>query len=668
MTGFASALRDGVLVCDGAMGTMLHAAGNSLDRALPELNLSNAELVAGARELPVSAGVDVIQTNTFGASALRLAEHGSTGPVREINLAGVRIAREALDKAGRRVFVAGSVSPAVTAHQRPLITPAQRVAAIREQVSALAEGGVDVLILETFGYLDELAEAVTAGRGTHRRADHRAGHVHAGRPHAGRRDPARGGDRPVRAAGRRAGHQLHARPAAHAHGGHRADPAHAAAGECPAQRRAAPAGGRAAVRVPHRRRVLRQVRAPVRRSGRVADRRVLRHHAHPPASRPWRRSPRSARRPGGPPRAPRPRLAGRPRRGGAGRAGGTARRRAVRGRRGDRPARRRHRRRGRWTPSRRSATKASSSVLVSPRQTARAQLEPAERGPAAAPAARRRRHRHDDHLGQDHHGAAGRPARRARARACGPWSAPPATRRCAATTRTSTASGRSTRSGLVELLAGLNEGRDSDGLTLATKTSFHIGARFNPGARDVAAEVARTRAKLRAGAQFLITRPVYELDTFRRMTAELAAGRCPCCWRSRRCAASTRRSSSPTRCPGVTIPEATLRALERAGRGAAGVGLDLAAGLAAQARHPGPRRGAAVTAISSPWSGCARRCENRHGAGGRGPVGRTRSVPPSFVVGHKTARPKIVPVLGARRSIALHTRKMIRVKMTASGR
>ncbi|HET7243382.1 MAG TPA: homocysteine S-methyltransferase family protein, partial [Streptosporangiaceae bacterium] len=162
MTGFVTALHEGVLICDGAMGTMLHAAGNSLDRALPELNLSNAELVSTVHESYLSAGVDVIQTNTFGASALRLAEHGSAGPVREINLAGVRIAREAQEKAGREVFVAGSVSPAVTARQRPQVSPAQRVAAIREQVSALAEGGVDVLILETFGYLDELAEAVTA--------------------------------------------------------------------------------------------------------------------------------------------------------------------------------------------------------------------------------------------------------------------------------------------------------------------------------------------------------------------------------------------------------------------------------------------------------------------------------------------------------------------------
>ena len=77
MTDFASALREGVLVCDGAVGTMLHAAGNSLDRALPELNLANAELVSTIHESYLSAGVDVIQTNTFGASRLRLAEQGS---------------------------------------------------------------------------------------------------------------------------------------------------------------------------------------------------------------------------------------------------------------------------------------------------------------------------------------------------------------------------------------------------------------------------------------------------------------------------------------------------------------------------------------------------------------------------------------------------------------
>ena len=136
--------------------------------------------------------------------------------------------------------------------------------------------------------------------------------------------------------------------------------------------------------------------------------------------------------------------------------------------------------------------------------------------------------------------------------------------------------------GLAGLLNGLNQGRDSNGLALATKTSFHIGARFNPGAQDAAAEVARTKAKLRAGAQFLITRPVYELDTFRRMTAELDAG-VPVLLALAPLSGFDEAEFLAHEVPGVTIPESTLRALERAGGSAAAVGLDLAAMLAAQA-------------------------------------------------------------------------------------
>jgi len=138
--------------------------------------------------------------------------------------------------------------------------------------------------------------------------------------------------------------------------------------------------------------------------------------------------------------------------------------------------------------------------------------------------------------------------------------------------------------GLVELLAGLNAGRDSDGLTLATKTSFHIGARFNPAAPDVAAEVARTRAKLRAGAQFLITRPVYELDGFRRMAAELGDSGVPVLLALAPLRSFDEADFLAHEVPGVSVPDATLRALERAGDGAVAVGLDLAAGLASQAR------------------------------------------------------------------------------------
>src|SRR6202050_4963952 len=115
MTGLITALSQRVLICDGAMGTMLHAAGNSLDRALPELNLSNAALVSTIHESYLSAGADVILTNTFGANRLRLAEQGFDDLVRDINVAGAQIAAQAAEANGRQVVVAGSVSPAVTA-------------------------------------------------------------------------------------------------------------------------------------------------------------------------------------------------------------------------------------------------------------------------------------------------------------------------------------------------------------------------------------------------------------------------------------------------------------------------------------------------------------------------------------------------------------------------
>jgi methionine synthase / methylenetetrahydrofolate reductase(NADPH) len=153
------ALDNGIVVCDGAMGTMLHAAGNSLDQALPALNLSDAALVRTIHDSYVDAGVDVIQTNTFGASRLRLAVHGYGDRVAEINRAGVDLARSAA-QVGRSVLVAGSVSPAVTVQQRRRVGAAQRQEALREQITALVEAGADLILLETFGYLDELVEAV----------------------------------------------------------------------------------------------------------------------------------------------------------------------------------------------------------------------------------------------------------------------------------------------------------------------------------------------------------------------------------------------------------------------------------------------------------------------------------------------------------------------------
>ena len=92
-----------VLVCDGAMGTMLHAAGAALDRSLPELNLSDPGLVATIHDSYLSAGADIIQANTFGANGLWLADHGFPDKVAEINRAGVRLARAAADRRTRRL-------------------------------------------------------------------------------------------------------------------------------------------------------------------------------------------------------------------------------------------------------------------------------------------------------------------------------------------------------------------------------------------------------------------------------------------------------------------------------------------------------------------------------------------------------------------------------------
>ena len=144
------------------MGTMLHAAGAALDRSLPELNLSDPGLVATIHDSYLIAGADIIQANTFGANRLWLADHGFPNKVAEINRAGVRLARAAADRSGRPVLVAGSVSPAVTAPQRRRVGAAERMEVLREQILALvADDAADLLILETFGYLDELVEAVS---------------------------------------------------------------------------------------------------------------------------------------------------------------------------------------------------------------------------------------------------------------------------------------------------------------------------------------------------------------------------------------------------------------------------------------------------------------------------------------------------------------------------
>lgn len=157
-------LADDVLTGDGAIGTMLYAKGVSIDSNFEHLNLVRPALVAELAHEYVTAGAQVIETNTFGANYTRLSAIGLGHKVAEINLAGARIAREA---SGGTTLVAGSVGPlvAIKGDERER-TASEMEDFFRVQCSALAEGGVDFLLLETFSSLQQLKLAVTAARET----------------------------------------------------------------------------------------------------------------------------------------------------------------------------------------------------------------------------------------------------------------------------------------------------------------------------------------------------------------------------------------------------------------------------------------------------------------------------------------------------------------------
>jgi len=151
-----------VWVADGAMGTMLYAKGAFLHRCFDELNLSLPALVRDVHQEYLRAGAELIETNTFGANRKRLATFGFADKVRLINRAGVRIAREA---ARDQAFVAGAVGP-LGVRLEPLgSTSLEEAGSIfGEQIDALIEAGVDCLMLETFRDMNEIRAAVLAAR------------------------------------------------------------------------------------------------------------------------------------------------------------------------------------------------------------------------------------------------------------------------------------------------------------------------------------------------------------------------------------------------------------------------------------------------------------------------------------------------------------------------
>src|SRR5437660_877278 len=154
-------LKQAPVLCDGAMGTLLYAKGVFINKCYDELNLTQPDMVRGIHQEYLNAGAEMIETNTFGGNSFRLVRHGLADRVREINRTGAALAREAADafnlKKATNVLVAGSVGP-LGLRIEPLGKTSRDEAreSFREQITALVEGGVDVIMLETFGYLEEL--------------------------------------------------------------------------------------------------------------------------------------------------------------------------------------------------------------------------------------------------------------------------------------------------------------------------------------------------------------------------------------------------------------------------------------------------------------------------------------------------------------------------------
>ena len=162
MKTFIEAIEDRVLVCDGAMGTMLYTKGVFINKSFDALNITQPDLVAEVHWEYVRAGADIIETNTFGASRIKLGSFGLADRLRDINEQGARIARHA---ARDQAYVAGAMGPLgvrIEPWGKTGVDEAREY--FREQAQALADGGVDLFILETFRDLNEIGAAIDAVR------------------------------------------------------------------------------------------------------------------------------------------------------------------------------------------------------------------------------------------------------------------------------------------------------------------------------------------------------------------------------------------------------------------------------------------------------------------------------------------------------------------------
>ncbi len=156
MKPFKQLINEKTVVCDGAMGTLLYQKGEYVNKSFDQINLTKPELIRNIHREYISAGVDVIETNSFSANRYRLAHYGLEADVRAINLAA---AQNAVYEARGGVYVAGAIGPL-----GEKVDNSEALAAFSEQAEALLEGGVDLIFLETFGSLKEIELAINAVR------------------------------------------------------------------------------------------------------------------------------------------------------------------------------------------------------------------------------------------------------------------------------------------------------------------------------------------------------------------------------------------------------------------------------------------------------------------------------------------------------------------------
>ena len=158
---------DKPLLSDGAMGTMLHAKGISFEGCFDALNLNQPGVVADLHREYIEAGSQIIQTNTFGANRYKLAQHGLADKLTEINTAGVELARRAVLASFKEVLIAGDIGPlGVRLAPFGRVQAEEAQAAFVEQITALKNAGVDLLIIETMTDLHEVVEAIKAAKQT----------------------------------------------------------------------------------------------------------------------------------------------------------------------------------------------------------------------------------------------------------------------------------------------------------------------------------------------------------------------------------------------------------------------------------------------------------------------------------------------------------------------